>query len=76
MTSDESVAKDARPRTLRRPARVPGAAQAPIRNDALAAVLNWVLLEFNRETLPAGFRPLRGSEVGRSRVQALADPLK
>jgi hypothetical protein len=39
-------------------------------------VLNWVLLEFNRETLPAGFRPLRGSEVGRSRAQVLADPLK
>ena len=35
-----------------------------------------LLLEFNRETLPAGFRPLRGSEVGRSRAQVLADPLK
>jgi mono/diheme cytochrome c family protein len=57
-------------------ARVPGAAQAPISNEALAAVLNWVLLEFNRETLPAGFRPLRGSEVGRSRAQVLADPVK
>jgi hypothetical protein len=55
---------------------VPGAAQAPISDEALAAVLNWVLLEFNRETLPAGFRPLRGSEVKRSRAQVLADPLK
>jgi hypothetical protein len=44
--------------------------------DALAAVLNWVLLEFNRETLAQGFRPLRGAEVGRSRARVLADPLK
>jgi mono/diheme cytochrome c family protein len=57
-------------------ARVPGAAQAPISDDALAAVLNWVLLEFNRATLPPGFRPLRGAEVARSRAQVLADPVK
>lgn len=57
-------------------ARVPGAAQAPISDEALAAVLNWVLLEFNRETLAPGFKPLTGSEVARSRAQVLADPLK
>jgi hypothetical protein len=57
-------------------ARVPGAAQTPLSDDELAAVLNWVLMEFNRETLPAGFRPLSGSEVAKSRARALADPLK
>jgi hypothetical protein len=57
-------------------ARVPGAAQAPISDEALAAVLNWVLIEFNRATLPPGFRPLRGAEVARSRTRVLADPLK
>jgi cytochrome c553 len=57
-------------------ARVPGAAQAPISDEALAAVINWLLLEFNRETLPPGFRPLRGAEVARSRSRVLADPLK
>ncbi len=57
-------------------ARVPGAAQAPISDEALAAVLNWVLLEFNRETLAAGFKPLSGSEIARSRARVLADPLK
>jgi len=57
-------------------ARVPGAAQAPISDDALAAVLNWVLQEFNRETLPPEFRPLRGGEVARARARVLADPLK
>jgi mono/diheme cytochrome c family protein len=57
-------------------ARVPGAAQAPISDDELAAVLNWVLHEFNRSTLPPGFKPLRASEVARSRARVLADPLK
>jgi hypothetical protein len=44
--------------------------------EALAAVLKWVLLEFNRETLAAGFKPLSGSEVARSRARVLADPLR
>jgi mono/diheme cytochrome c family protein len=57
-------------------ARVPGAAQAPISDEALAAVLNWVLLEFNGATLPRDFKPLRASEVTRSRSRVLADPLK
>jgi hypothetical protein len=55
---------------------VPGAAQTPLSDDELAAVLNWVLMEFNRETLPEGFRALSGSEVAKSRARVLADPLK
>jgi cytochrome c553 len=57
-------------------ARVPGAAQAPISDDELAAVLNWLLLEYNRGTLPTSFKPLRGAEVAKSRSRVLADPLK
>ena len=57
-------------------ARVPGAAQAPISDDRLAAVLNWLLLEFNGDTLPKRFRPLSGAEVAKSRSRVLADPLK
>ena len=57
-------------------ARVPGAAQAPISDDELAAVLNWLLFEFNGDTLPQRFRPLRGAEVAKSRARVLADPLK
>jgi mono/diheme cytochrome c family protein len=57
-------------------ARVPGAAQAPLSDEALAAVLNWLLLEFNRATLPANFQALRPGEVARSRARVLADPLK
>jgi len=57
-------------------ARVPGAAQAPISDAALAEVFNWLLNEYNQSTLPADFRPLSAEEVGRSRAQVLADPLK
>jgi len=57
-------------------ARVPGAAQAPLSDADLAEVLNWLLLEFNRETLPRDFRPLRAAEIARSRSRVLADPLK
>lgn len=57
-------------------ARVPGAAQAPLSNEALAAVLNWLLLEFNRATLPADFQALRPAEVARSRSLVLADPVR
>ena len=57
-------------------ARVPGAAQSPLSDDELAAVLNWLLFEYNRETLPKDFRGLLGSEVARSRARVLADPQK
>jgi hypothetical protein len=57
-------------------ARVPGASQAPISDAQLAAVLNWVLLEFNSETLPESFRPLTVREVRKSRNKVLSDPLK
>lgn len=57
-------------------ARVPGASQAPLTDEELAAVLNWVLAEFNSETLPDSFKPLSGKQVADSRTRVLADPLK
>jgi len=56
--------------------RVPGASQTPLSDEALAAVMNWVLLTFNPDTLPGDFEPLTGREVGRSRKNVLADPQK
>lgn len=56
--------------------RVPGASQTPLTDDALAAVMNWLLETYSQDTLPADFEPLTGREVGRSRKQVLADPLK
>lgn len=57
-------------------ARVPGAAQAPLSDDELAAVFNWLLFEYNRDTLPKNFEPLRGAEIAKSRAKVLADPQK
>lgn len=56
--------------------RVPGVSQAPIDNEKLTEVLNWMLTEFSGRTLPKNFRPLTVEEVGRSRNRLLADPLK
>lgn len=56
--------------------RVPGASQTPLSDEALAGVMNWVLLTFNAGTLPDDFEPLSGREVGRSRKNVLADPQK
>lgn len=56
--------------------RVPGSAQAPISDEKLTEIINWMLTEFSSETLPDNFKPLTVKEVSRARVQLLADPLK
>ena len=56
--------------------RVPGVSQAPINDEKLTEVLNWMLTEFSSETLPENFKPLTVKEVGRARSQLLANPLK
>ncbi|MDE0442233.1 MAG: cytochrome C [Gammaproteobacteria bacterium] len=57
-------------------ARVPEVAQSPLDDDDLARLLNWVLQEFNADTLPDRFRPLEGAEVGAARARILADPIR
>lgn len=47
--------------------QVPGAAQAPISDAELAAVVNYMLETFNADTLPADYRPLTEDEVARWR---------
>ena len=55
--------------------RVPGAAQAQVSDARLAAIINFVLREFNADSLDSNFQPLDAEEVGRSRKNILADPL-
>jgi len=55
--------------------RVPGAADSPLSDAALAAVTNWILQEFNGNTLPDDFKPLTTEEVERARQQTLANPV-
>ena len=56
--------------------RVPGVSQTAMNNDELAAVLNWVLSEFNADTTPENFEPYTSEEVGEARQKVLLDPLK
>jgi len=54
-------------------ARVPGAAQAPLDDAALAAVLNWMLDHFDAADVPARFAPYTAAEVGPLRAHPLVD---
>ena len=53
--------------------RVPGVAQAPLDDAALAAVLNWMLERFGRNDVPKDFVPYGVAEVGRLRQRPLTD---
>lgn len=56
--------------------RIPGASQAPIDDAELTEVINWLLYEFNSETLPEDFEEYTEEEVANARRDILADPLK
>lgn len=56
--------------------RIPGASQAPISDADLTEVINWLLYEFNSDTLPANFEEYTEEEVSTARKNILADPLK
>ncbi len=53
--------------------RVPGVAQAPLDDAALARLLNWMLREFSPNEVPADFVPYAPEEVGRLRADPLVD---
>lgn len=56
--------------------RIPGASQAPVSDADLTDVINWLLHEFNSDTLPANFQEYTVDEVSNARRDILADPLK
>jgi hypothetical protein len=53
--------------------RVPGVSQSALDDASLAAVLNWVVEEFDREHVPASFAPYTAQEVARLRTAPLID---
>jgi mono/diheme cytochrome c family protein len=55
-------------------ARVPGVAQAPLSDDRVAALLDWVLRAFSAHTLPPDFPPYTAAEVAAARRAPLLDP--
>ena len=56
--------------------RIPGAAQAPVDDEELTEVINWILEQWNSDTLPEDFEKLTLEEVTAARQQILADPLR
>jgi hypothetical protein len=53
--------------------RVPGVAQAPLDDGALAALLNWMLVRFASGGVAPDFLPYRAEEVGPLRRLPLLD---
>jgi hypothetical protein len=51
--------------------QVPGVAQAPLDDGALAALLNWMLVRFDPGNMPPDFTPYSGEEVGTLRKTPL-----
>ena len=54
-------------------AQVPGAANAPISNEELAGVMNWMLLNFSAKELPTPFKPYSADEIGELRKAPLVE---
>jgi hypothetical protein len=53
--------------------RVPGTAQSELNDARVAALLNWIVREFNADQVPADFVPFREGEVARQRRSPLTD---
>ena len=53
--------------------QVPGAAGAPISDQELADVMNWMLLNFSKNELPDPFVPYSAEEIGKLRKAPLLD---
>ncbi|MEI6643065.1 MAG: cytochrome C [Novosphingobium sp.] len=51
--------------------RVPGVATVDLPDDRLANLVNWTIYWFDREHVPAGFRPYSAEEIGRLRQNPL-----
>ena len=54
-------------------ARVPGVAQSVLDDAALARLLNWMLVRFDGEHVPADFQPFTAAELASRRGEPLVD---
>ena len=50
--------------------QVPGTSQAPLSDQEVADLLNWLLENFNRDSLAEGFVPYTSDEIASLRVQS------
>jgi hypothetical protein len=56
--------------------QVPGTAQSVLTDSQTADVLNWILWNLAKDSLPADFEPYTAAEVSRFRQQRLSDVSK
>lgn len=56
--------------------QVPGIAYSPLGNAEVAEILNWMLLEYSKDTLPADFQPFTEDEVTQLRAVRPAEIFK
>jgi hypothetical protein len=54
-------------------AEVPGVSTAPLSDEEIAQVLNWMLLTFSRPQLPQHFVPYTAGEIHNCRLHKLVD---
>lgn len=52
--------------------RVPGVAMAPLDDESIAELTNWMLREFDKENIPQDFKGYSANEVGSLRTSPLA----
>jgi hypothetical protein len=53
--------------------QVPGVAQAPLDDETLAAVLNWMVHHYDETHVPTDFTPFTAPEVAKLRTDPLVD---
>lgn len=53
--------------------QVPGTAQAPLSDAAIADLLNWLVVRFSQAELPDPFVPYTTEEVAKYRAHPLTD---
>ena len=51
--------------------RVPGVATSPLSDADLSELMNWMLWRFDKEHLPANFKPFTAAEIGQLRIAPL-----
>jgi len=56
--------------------QVPGIAYSPLGNEEVAEILNWMLREYSKDTLPADFVPFTTAEVAKLRETRPAEIFK
>ncbi len=55
---------------------VPGVAAAPLPDDQLADLLNWMLLTYSPDQLPDNYKPYTTAEVASLRTEIESDPAR